>query len=85
MQHKQSVQLSRPMLRHFPMSTSVYQSKGTKLLLCIMYALIELIETENVMFHSGVLLIVWLSVTRLVRQLQTKAMSLDESQSGGWA
>lgn len=48
-----------------------------------MYALKDLIETENVMFRSGALLIGWLSITRLVRQLQTRAMSLDESQSGG--
>lgn len=31
-----------------------------------MYVLIELIETENVMFQSAELLIGWLSVTRLV-------------------
>lgn len=40
-----------------------------------MYVLIELIETENVMFHSGELLIGWLLVTRLVRQLQSQAVS----------
>ncbi len=64
----------------FPhMSSSVHHSEGTKPPPCIMYALIDLIETENVMFHSGALLIGWLSVTRLVRQLQTGAVSLDES------
>lgn len=41
-----------------------------------MYALIELIERENVMFHSGALLIGRLSVTMLARQLQTRAMRL---------
>lgn len=41
-----------------------------------MYALIELIESENVMFHSGALLIGLLSVTRLARQLRTRAMRL---------
>lgn len=65
------------------MSSSVHHSGGTKPPPCVMYALKDLIETENVMFHSGALLIGWLSITRLVRQLQTRAMSLDESQSGG--
>lgn len=41
-----------------------------------MYAPIELIESENVMFHSGALLIGLPSVTRLARQLQTRAMRL---------
>lgn len=40
-----------------------------------MYVLIELIETENVMLHSGELLIGRLLVTRLVRQLQMQALS----------
>lgn len=40
-----------------------------------MYVLIELIETENVMLHSGERLIGWLLVTRLVRQLQSQAVS----------
>lgn len=64
----------------FPhMSSSVHHSEGTKPLPCIMYALIDLIETENVMFHSGALLIGRLSVTRLARQLQTRAVLADES------
>lgn len=40
-----------------------------------MYVLIELIETENVMLHSGELLIGRLLVTRLARQLQMQALS----------
>lgn len=40
-----------------------------------MYVLIELIETENVMLHSGELLIGRLLVTRLVRQFQMQALS----------
>lgn len=49
-----------------------------------MYALIDLIETENVMFHSSALLIGWLSLTSLVRQLQTRAMSPDVMVVGGY-
>jgi len=71
----QNSQISSALLTNaasFPhMSSSVHHSEGTKPPPCIMYALIDLIETENVMFHSGALLIGWLSVTRLVRQLET--------------
>lgn len=48
-----------------------------------MYALIELIESENVMFHSGAPLIGLLSVTRLARQLQTRAMRLGPDPQRG--
>lgn len=65
------------------MSLSVHHSEGTKLPQCIMYALVELIETENVMFHSNALLIGRFSLTRLVRQLQNRAMSLDEFLKSG--
>lgn len=41
-----------------------------------MYALVELIESENVTFHSGALLIGLLCVTRPARQLQTGATRL---------
>lgn len=71
----QNSQISSALLTNaasFPhMSSSVHHSEGTKPPPSIMYALIDLIETENVMFHSGALLIGWLSVTRLVRQLET--------------
>lgn len=79
MQCKHSAQLIQPLLRHFPTSSSVHHSEGTKPPSCIMYALIDLTKTENVMFRSGALLTDWLSVTRLVRQLQSRAMGLDES------
>ena len=42
----------------------------------VLYALIDLIETENVMFHSGALLIGLRSVTSLVKQLQGRAATL---------
>lgn len=73
MQRKRSAQLIRPLLHHFPTSSSVHHSEGTKPPSC-MYALIDLTETENVMFHSGALLTDWLSVTRVVRQLQSRVM-----------
>lgn len=74
-QHSPSAELLRPLLRHVLVSSSVHHSEGTKCPPCIMYVLIELIETENVMLHSGELLIGWLLVTRLVRRLQSQAAS----------
>lgn len=74
-----SAQLLRPLLRRFPASSSLHQSKGTKPPPCIMHAHMDLIETENVMIHSGALLIGQLSETRRVRQLQTRAMGVNES------
>lgn len=65
------------------MSLSVHHSEGTEPPLCIIYALVELIETENVMFHSSALLIGRFSLTRLVRLLQNTAMSLDEFLKSG--
>lgn len=48
-------------------------SKGSlcsKILKCIIYALVDLIETENVMFHSSTLLISRQSPTNVVALLQ---------------
>lgn len=63
-----SGQLFQLLRRRFSLSSSVHHYEGTKTLLCIMYALIDLIETENVMFHSGASLIDWPSRTRLARK-----------------
>lgn len=83
MQCKHSAQLIQPPLRHFPASSSVRHSEGTGPPWRIMYALIDLTETENVVFRSGALRTHWLSVTRLVRQLQSRATGLDEWKSWG--
>lgn len=61
------VRFFQPLPYQFTMSSSVHRSDGTKPPLCILYALVDLIETENVMFHSGASLIGCLRTTWPIR------------------